>query len=135
MILYRNIVAVFILSVLTGCLSDQEKVVTLSFWTDRSLKEEAHTMIYANEMFVGRLTDSLHNPICGTSQLIDFNIYDAQDLHLTVRSKNGSVKDIGVINLYGVSTGIKIRPSTEGELYINQSLDDICTLVYLNWAD
>lgn len=113
----------------------EENGVTLSFWTDRPQENESYNMIFANEVHVGNFIDSLSNPICGQKQLVDFDIYDSTDLHLTIRNEEGNAKEIGTINLYSISTGIKIKPSEQGEINVEQSLDDICTLVFIDWKN
>lgn len=118
---------------LNGCVPLEEKTITLSFWTDREIDMGGYNRIFANETHIGDLLDTISNPTCNDPKLLNFNINTSNDLILTARNEDGESVDIGLINLFSVSTGIKIKPSERGEIFVNHSLDDICTLVYINW--
>jgi len=131
----RFIVFVFILSVLKGCIPVVDESVTLSFWTDNDIEGEGYNMFFINERYIGDLSDTLVNPICSDPGLLEFESKKSEDLTLSVRNIDGESIEIGVVNLFSVSTGIKIKPSEKGDIFVDQSLDDICTLIRLNWEE
>ena len=108
--------------------------MTLSFWTDRE-ELGTYTMLYANDVLIDDFNISLDNPDCTHPELSQFIITKAEDLQLSIRNLEGESIDIGVINLFSVSTGLKIKPAATGEIFVDRSLDDICTLVYVNWEE
>lgn len=126
---------VFLAGFLTGCIPTGGASVTLSFWTDRAIAGADIHMLYANEKYIGDLPGMLESPICNDTSLINLDIIEAEDLHLTIRNKEGHSIDIGIVNLFSISTGIKIKPAATGKIFVDQSLDDQCTLVYLNWDE
>lgn len=116
-----------------GCMPLEEDTMTLSFWTDRELASEEFTLIYANETLIGKFENTLEDPGCADLGLLDLIIDSGEDLQLSVQNETGDAIDIGVINLFSVSTGIKIKPSDRGEIFVSQTIDDLCTLVKINW--
>ena len=68
----KIIVVVFIFSIFQGCMSMEEHSMTLSFWTDRDLGDEEFTFLYANETLVGAFEQSLDDPSCNDTRLLDF---------------------------------------------------------------
>ena len=120
---------------LNGCMPLEENSKTLSFWTDKELAIEEYTMLFANEIHVGDFTEILESPICSDLNLLNLKITESEDLFLSVRNEAGESIGIGEINLFSVSTGIKIKPSEKGQIFVDQTLDDICTLIYINWKE
>ena len=123
----------FLIGVINGCLPAKEETLTLSFWTDKEYANDGFDMIYANEIYVGELNKNLDSPICNDPDLVNFIINKSEDLQLTVQNEIGESIEIGIINLFSIARGIKIKPAENGEIYVDQSLDNVCTLVYLNW--
>ena len=123
------------LLLLSGCFPMENNSKTLSFWTDKEMAIEEYNMLFVNEIHVGDFNEILNDPICSDLNLLDLKISDADDLFLSVRNDTGESIGIGEINLFSVSTGIKIKPSAKGQIFVDRSLDDLCTLIYINWED
>jgi hypothetical protein len=118
---------------LIGCIPEVDEGVTLSFWTDRALFEDGFKMVFVNDTYIGDLGSDLESPICGDVGLLHYQMQQAEDLLLTVRNGADDSIEIGIVNLYSVSRGIKIKPSNDSEIFVGHSVGDPCTLVYLNW--
>lgn len=118
---------------LFGCFQEEERRVLLSFWTDESIALDQKEMVYINDVFLGDFTHGLENPDCHHPDLLEYTMKKAEDLHITVRHPSGDSTYIGYVNLYSVSTGIKIKTSEAGDIFVNQILDDTCTLIKINW--
>lgn len=116
-----------------GCLPSAEETVTLSFWTDRDFAEEGFRMVFINDTYIGEFGEDIVDPICDQAGLLNYNMNKSEDLHLSVYNEQGESMDLGFVNLFSVSTGIKIKPTEDSEIFVDRSLDDECTLVYLNW--
>ena len=128
-----RLVVIFMMSLgITGCFTSSDEGKVLSFWTDHGIDEEYN--LYINDNYAGQLSDNLLDPICGEIGLLDFKMYESEDLFLSVQDSHGELFEIGMINLYSVSTGIKIKPADNGMISVQRDLDDACTLVYLNWS-
>lgn len=131
---YSILLVVVLLGMLSSCVPmEDERVVVLSFWTDREVGEKGFTKVYVNDIYLGEMSEAVENPVCGLSGLVNYSMSESEDLHLTVRNDADAIKEIGVVNLYSVSTGVKIRPDKDAEIFVYRELDDECTLIYLNW--
>ena len=119
----------------SGCFPGEDNSRTLSFWTDQELAVEEFNMLFANENYIGDFSEVLVDPICSDLNLLNFSISDSEDLFLSVRNEAGESIGIGEINLFSVSTGIKIKPTAQGQIFVDRSLDDICTMIYINWKE
>ena len=126
---------VFLAGFLTGCIPTVGESVTLSFWTDKEIAKAHVHMLYANEKYIGDLPHMLESPLCNDTILVNLDIVKSEDLNLTIKNIEGKSIDIGIVNLFSISTGIKIKPAATGKIFVDQSLDDQCTLVYLNWDE
>ncbi len=124
---------VLLFFVLSGCISAVEESVTLSFWTDRNFVGDGYKMVFVNDDYLGDLSENLDNPMCNDSGLLNYQMKKSEDLYLSVYDPEGGSIDIGVVNLFSVSSGIKIKPTKNSEIFVDRSLDDACTLVYVNW--
>jgi len=129
----QSIIFFVLLGTLPGCFQEEEKVVGLSFWTDRDLADGAYNLLFVNGLYAGQLEGGHDAPECISSGLLRYEMKMAEDLHLMLYNDKGETKDIGIINLYSISTGIKIKPTKDARIFVDHALDDICTLVYLNW--
>ena len=129
----KNIWVGMICVLLSGCYALEEENKTLSFWTDKEMGVNDFHMLYANDKYLGDLMTAPNDPICSDSILINHNIIQSEDLILTVRNSSGESTEIGMINLFSVAQGIKIKPSEKGEINVFQSYDEVCTLIFLNW--
>ncbi len=116
-----------------GCMPLPEETVTLSFWTDIEVDEVEFNSLYINDIYVGELKEGHDNPDCGEVGLLNYDMKMSEDLHLTIRNAADESVDIGVVNLFSISTGIKIKPANNAEIFVDHSLDDECTLVYMKW--
>jgi hypothetical protein len=133
---YLSFILIFCFTILlSGCFEPEDNSKTLSFWTDKELAIEEYNMLFANEVHVGDFNEVLEDPICNDLKLLNFKISESKDLLLSVRNAEGESIEIAEINLFSVSTGIKIKPTERGQIFVDQTLDDICTLIYINWKD
>jgi len=128
-----NLIVVLFLSALSGCLPLEDDSVTLSFWTDRVMVEDGYKMVFVNDNYIGDLNEGVRSPVCSEEGLLNYQMEHSEDLHLSIRNDDGEAIDVGVVNLYSVSTGIKIKPSKNSKIFVDHALDSNCTLVYLNW--
>ena len=127
------IVLVYSLLLLSGCIPLEDNSKTLSFWTDKEIAITEYNMLFANEVYVGNFNEILEAPLCSDLMLLNLKISESEDLFLSVRNEAGESVGIGEINLFSVSTGIKIKPTEIGQIFVDRSLDDKCTLIYINW--
>lgn len=116
-----------------GCFLEEEEGVRLVFWTDRVFVEEDFEELYINDKYIGNLMTHQTRPLCSDSLLLDYTMTRSEDLHLSVKNMSGMTKDIGVVDLYSVSMGIRIKPAANADIFVYQDLDDICTLVEIDW--
>lgn len=135
MVITRFIVLVLILSFCNGCIPVDDYSVTLSFWTDNELNEDGYKMLFINDRYIGDFDMELENPACNELGLLNYKIVKSEDLTLSVHNVDGDSIEIGVVNLFSVSTGLKIKPSEHGKIFVDQSLDDDCTMIHLNWNE
>jgi len=117
-----------------GCMQLEDESMTLSFWTDKEVAEDGYKMVFINDVYLGGLVEDIENPECGDLGLLNYKMEKSEDLHISIYNTEGDAVDIGYVNLYSVSKGIKIKPNENSEIFVERSLDDKCTLVYLNWV-
>ncbi|MEM9547311.1 MAG: hypothetical protein AAGA77_15135 [Bacteroidota bacterium] len=128
-----NLFFVILFICLMGCFPTEEEVVILSFWTDKPTEIDCLKKVFVNEEYIGELSQDLVDPNCTEPELLNYTMTKAEDLHISVRNDDGESIDIGIVNLYSVSTGIKIKPTKNSEIFVDHELDTECTLVYLSW--
>ena len=116
-----------------GCMPVEEESMTLSFWTDREIMEDGYKMVFINDIYLGDFAEDIDSPVCDDVGLLNYKMTKSEDLHISVYNSDGEVVELGFVNLFSVSTGIKIKPTENSEIFVDRSLDDECTLVYLNW--
>ena len=118
----------------SGCFAfEEEEVSTLSFWTDRAYKKGESISLLVNGENLGELSQDLKEVDCSTPGLLDYHMNKSEDLNLSVIDSKNDTVDLGTVDLYSVAKGISIKPRKDAEIFVNRSLDDVCTLVYLNW--
>ncbi len=122
-----------IVSCFYSCLPVEEESMMLSFWTETELSDSGFTKIFINDESVGSITKVLNDPICGDAGLLNVPLDDTKDMHIDIRNSSGQKIKLGLINLYSVSQGIKIKPAREGALFVALDLDDPCVLIRLAW--
>lgn len=116
-----------------SCLPIYDNSVVISFWTDSEIDSDTEYALYINDEPVGLIKNKHEDAICNMIDLINVEINDNQDMNLQIKDSNGNVVDIGIINLFSPSTGIKIKPNGENSIFVAHQIDDPCTLVRLRW--
>jgi len=130
--MFRLSILALILSTIYSCMPIADESSTLSFWTDRAV-EGGHKYVFVNDTYVGELSDLLEDPVCSQVGLVNYKMEQPEDLNISVYNSEGESIELGVVNLFSVSTGIKIKPTEDSKIFVDRSLDESCTLVYLNW--
>tara|TARA_R110000737_G_scaffold315724_1_gene325816 strand:- start:651 stop:1013 length:363 start_codon:yes stop_codon:yes gene_type:complete len=119
--------------VLQSCLPREDHLEVLSFWTDTIIDVDTEYALYINDERVGSIEERYENVECNMTGLINVEIIDNQDMNLLIMDSNGSIVDIGMINLSSPSNGLSIKPKGQVEIFVTHEIDDPCTLVRLRW--
>lgn len=105
----------------------------LSFWTDTILDDSTDYVLHINDIPSGTIRQELYDPICLSQHLIDIPLMHADDMMLTVKTNNGDVYNLGIINLFDPASGIRIIPTQANAIFVQHDVDQACTRVRLRW--
>jgi len=81
----------------------------------------------------GKFERSIDEVSCGDAWLIDIPLENEDDMNLSLKVDTEEITEIGMINLYGVSNGIKVKSNYEGALFVQHDIDESCTRVRVRW--
>ena len=116
-----------------SCLPIEDNSVIISFYTDSDIDSDIEHALYINDEPVGLIRSRLDDAVCNTTGLISVENTDSQDMIIQIKSSNGSIVDIGLINISAPSTGIIIKPNAQNAIFVFHDIDDPCTIVRLRW--
>lgn len=123
----------FILVAFQSCMPLMEQEDTISFWTDMDLDSNKEYVLLINDVLVGKFERSIDEVSCGDAWLIDIPLENEDDMNLSLKVDTEEITEIGMINLYGVSNGIKVKSNYEGALFVQHDIDESCTRVRVRW--
>ncbi|MFT6335073.1 MAG: hypothetical protein ACI86M_002227 [Saprospiraceae bacterium] len=75
---------------------------------------------------MGIIEDRFEDAVCNIAGLINVEIIDNKDMNLQIGGSKGSIINLGMVNLSSPSTGIIIKPSAEGSIFVTHDIDDTC---------
>jgi len=119
--------------IFSGCVAIPQNEKILSFWTDIDLVEGEENLLLINDTPLATFVRALNNPQCGDSILMNFPINASEDLNLTLLDQQGYKHYLGYVNLYSISTGIKVYPETDSSIFVQHALYEDCTRIRLRW--